>query len=251
MRVHIIQQDEWVEPGEISAWIERHGYEASYTKCWKYEKVPETVDADFLVILGGWQSPQTTPEECDYYDAAAEKQLIQQYVDAGKLVLGVCLGAQLLGEALGAPYSHSPEREIGPVPVKLTEAGRKDPLFKDFPDTFLAGEWHNDMPGLTPESVIIAESEGCPRQIVRYQKGVYGFQTHMEFTHEIMEKGIEDAGEGLEKSRRPEDRFVQTIEELLAFDYAEMNALLSGFLDNLVKETGIISKRAPTGYFLS
>jgi hypothetical protein len=73
----------------------------------------------------------------------------------------------------------------------------------------------------------------------------------MEFTHEIMEKGIEDAGEGLEKSRRPEERFVQTIEELLAFDYAEMNALLSGFLDNLVKETGIISKRAPTGYFLS
>ena len=166
-------------------------------------------------------------------------------------MIGVCLGAQLVGEALGAAYSHSPEREIGPVKAALTKAGRADPFFASFPDVFLAGEWHNDMPGLTEDSVIIAESEGCPRQIVRYGKYVYGFQTHMEFTHEIMEKGIEDAGEGLEKSRRPEERFVQTIEELLAFDYAEMNALLSGFLDNLVKEAGIISKRAPTGYFLS
>lgn len=86
-------------------------------------------------------------------------------------MIGVCLGAQLVGEALGAAYSHSPEREIGPVKAALTEAGRADPFFASFPDVFLAGEWHNDMPGLTEDSVIIAESEGCPRQIVRYGMG--------------------------------------------------------------------------------
>lgn len=236
MRVHIIQQDEWVEAGEIGAWIDRHKYEASYTRCWKYEKLPEDVDADFLVVLGGWQCPQTTLEECDYFDGAAQKKLIRDYVDAKKMVLGVCLGAQLVGEALGAPYLHSPEREIGPVPVRLTEEGKKDPLFKDFPDTFLAGEWHNDMPGLTPDSAVLAESEGCPRQIVRYAKSVYGFQTHMEFTHDIMKNGIRDAAEDLEKKHNEENRFVQSIDELLAFDYTEMNALLSRFLDALAEQ---------------
>ncbi len=46
------------------------------------------------------------------------------------------------------------------------------------------------MPGLTDNSVIIAESDGCPRQIVRCGKYVYGFQTHMEFTHEIIAAGL-------------------------------------------------------------
>ena len=238
MKIHIIQQDEWVEPGEIGSWIDRHGYEAALTRCWKYEKVPENADADLLVVLGGWQCPQTTPEECAYFDARAEKDLIRKYAESGKPVLGVCLGAQLVGEALGASYMHSPEREIGAVPVWLTEAGRKDPLFRDFPDRFPAAEWHNDMPGLTPESVVIAQSEGCPRQIVRYGTGVYGFQAHMEFTREIIEKGLADEGESLERSRRPEERFVQSAQDLLDFDYASMNTLFSRFLDALAEENG-------------
>jgi len=229
MKIHFIQQDPWVLPGEYFSWAERNCHEISYTRCWLFESVPDTVNADMLVILGGWQCPATTKEECAYFDAAQEKRLIREYTDAGKIVIGVCLGAQLVGEALGAAYSHSPEREIGPVKAALTEAGRADPFFASFPDVFLAGEWHNDMPGLTEDSVIIAESEGCPRQIVRYGKYVYGFQTHMEFTHGIIAEGIKEAGESLKTG----GRFVQSKEQLLAFDYAEMNALLSAFLDRI------------------
>ena len=232
MKVHFIQQDSWVLPGEYLAWAERHGYDVAVTKCWEYETVPESAEADLLVVLGGCQCPATTKEECGYFDAEREKALIRSYVEAGKMVVGVCLGAQLLGEALGAPYTHSPEREIGPVKARLTPEGKSDPFFASFGDVFLAGEWHNDMPGLTEDSVIIAESDGCPRQIVRYGKYVYGFQTHMEFTHEIVAAGIEDAGGRLNCT----GRFVQTEEQLLAFDYSEMNALLSSFLDAMVEE---------------
>ena len=165
MKVHFIQQDEWVEPGEYLAWAERHGCEVSFTKCWQFEPVPETVDADFLIVLGGWQCPATTKAECGYYDAEAEERLIRRCVESGKVVVGACLGAQLLGDAMGANFAHSPEREVGPVKARLTAAGRADPLFAAFPDTFLAGAWHNDMPGLTEDSVVIAESDGCPRQI--------------------------------------------------------------------------------------
>ncbi len=146
----------------------------------------------------------------------------------GKIfVIGSCLGAQLIGQALGAPYGHSPEREIGTVEARLTEEGRKDPFFEHFPDVFEAGEWHNDMPGLTADTAVLAESDGCPRQIVRYGKYVYGFQTHMEFTREIVAAGIEDVGGEI----RVTGPYVKTREELMADDYAAMNRLLSGFLD--------------------
>ena len=59
MRIHFIQQDSWVEPGEYLAWAKRHGYETSFTKCWQYESIPESVDADMLVVLGGYQCPVT------------------------------------------------------------------------------------------------------------------------------------------------------------------------------------------------
>ena len=232
MRIHFIQQDAWVKPGEYLAWADRHGCETSFTRCWQYDFVPENIEADMLVVLGGYQCPATTKEECDYFDAAAEKKLIRRCIDCGMIVIGVCLGAQLVSEAVGAAYSHSPEREVGTVEAKLTKAGRADPFFAHFPETFLAGEWHNDMPGLTEASTIIASSDGCPRQIVRYGKYVYGFQTHMEFTHDIIEAGIKEACESLKSG----GKYVQTPEQLLKIDFTEMNALLAHFLDAITEE---------------
>ena len=231
-KVHFIQQDEWVRPGEFLCWAERHCLEVSYTRCWLYEEIPADADADFLIVLGGYQNPAMTKEECGYFDSAAEQELIRKYVKSGRAVVGVCLGAQLLGEAMGASYGHSPEKEIGPVKAWLTEAGREDPFFREFPDVFDAGEWHNDMPGLSADSVILAASEGCPRQIMRFGKYAYGFQTHMEFTHDIIADGIRDAGGEIKEK----GRFVQSAGELLAFDYTEMNRLLSKFLDALMED---------------
>ena len=241
MKVHFIQQDPWVTPGEYLCWAERNGWDVTCTRCWQREAVPEAAEADLLVVLGGHQNPATTREACDYFDAAAERALIQKYVGAGRMVVGVCLGAQLVGEALGAPYAHSPEPEIGPVRARLTEAGRADPFLGAFPDAFDAGEWHNDMPGLTPDAAILAESDGCPRQIVRYGRYVYGFQTHMEFTREIIAAGIEDVGGTI----RRRGRFIQTAEALLAYDYTGMNRLLSAFLDAMAAD--YMSRRAGGG----
>ena len=232
MNILFLQHDSWVLPGEYLAWAKRHEYRISIIKCWQYDPIPENADADMLVVLGGYQCPATTKAECGYFDAEGEKALIRKYAEAGRIVVGVCLGAQLVGEALGAAYSHSPEREVGPVEARLTGAGRADPFFAAFPDTFPAGEWHNDMPGLTEDSIVIAESDGCPRQIVRYGKYIYGFQTHMEFTREIIAACIEAEGTGLENG----GRFVQTKEQLLSYDYTEMNSMLAGFLDAMVED---------------
>ena len=232
MKVHFIQQDPWVTPGEYLSWAQRNGCEVAYTRCWRHEAVPLRADADLLVVLGGHQNPAMTRAECDYFDAAGECALIREYIRVGRMVVGVCLGAQLVGEALGAAYAHSPEREIGTVTARPTEAGRADPFLKAFPDSFDAGEWHNDMPGLTPNAAVLAGSDGCPRQIVRYGRYVYGFQTHMEFTPEIIAAGIEDAGGEI----RQQGRFIRSAAELLACDYTGMNRLLSSFLDAMAAD---------------
>lgn len=228
MKIHFIQQEPWVEGGAYLAWAQRRGHEISFTRCWEFEPIPDTVDADGLIVLGGSQCPATTKAECPFYDAEAEKRLIRRYVDGGKFVVGACLGAQLLGEAMGATYDHSPHREVGPTSIRLTAEGRKDPLFAAFPDTFKGGEWHNDMPGLTEDCAVIAESDGCPRQIVRYGDLAYGFQAHMEFTREIVEAGLRDTGDDLGNGP-----YIQTPEDIRSFDYTEMNDLLCAFLDAL------------------
>ena len=232
LKVHFIQQDSWVEPGEYLSWALRNDCEVSYTRCWLMEEVPQDVRADLLVVLGGWQCPSTTKEECSYFDSEAEQDLIRKYVSAGRAVVGVCLGAQLVGNALGATWGRSPECEIGPVRARLTESGRKDPFLKAFPEEFDAGEWHNDMPGVNDDCAVLAESEGCPRQIVRYGRYVYAFQTHMEFTHDIVAAGLEDVS-GAPKGK---GRFVQTAEEMLAYDYTDMNRMLSTFLDAMMQD---------------
>lgn len=158
--------------------------------------------------------------------------LIAECVRAQKAVLGVCLGSQLIGEALGAKFGHSPEKEIGKFPIMLTEEGLVNRKFSHFGHSLEVGHWHNDMPGLTPDAKILAYSEGCPRQIVEYSNLVYGFQCHMEFTPEVVELLIQAAEQELPLLAG--HRFVQQPEILREHDFRDMNHKLCLFLDGLM-----------------
>ena len=184
--------------------------------------------------MGGPQSPSTTLAECAHFDAAAEKALINKCVNAGCAVIGICLGSQLIGEALGARFDHSPEIEIGKFPIRLTQDGLNNDKFAHFGSSLEVGHWHNDMPGLTPEAKIIAYSEGCPRQIVEYSKLVYGFQCHMEFNKDVVELLIASSDPALEVLSN--HKFVQQADALRQNDYSDMNENLFVFLDKLSAE---------------
>ncbi|TJY37779.1 glutamine amidotransferase-related protein [Pontimicrobium aquaticum] len=155
-------------------------------------------------------------------------------LDTGKAVLGVCLGAQLIGEALGAPFEKSPNPEIGVFPIIKTEEGKQNEKFSHFPEKVLVGHWHNDMPGLTNNSKIIAFSDGCPRQIVEYSELVYGFQCHLEFNNESIEPLISHSTEALKLLEGK--KYVQSSKQLLENDYKEMNNVLFIFLDKLTSQ---------------
>lgn len=234
MHIHFIQHEVFEAPGAYLDWARERNYKVSFSKVYEgSELLRQGDDIDLLIVLGGPQCPDTTKAECKHFDAKAEVSVVKKAIDKGKAVVGVCLGSQLIGEAYGAKYSHSPEKEIGVFPIRLTEDGLKDEKISHFGSILKVGHWHNDMPGLTTDSKVLAFSEGCPRQIVSYSKIVYGFQCHMEITKEVAELLIRADAEILKNNSKY--KFVQTPEDIRDYDYQEMNNKLKIFLDKLIE----------------
>lgn len=234
MNIHFVVHESFEAPGAFETWANNRGYKTIYSRVYAHEPLPQSVETiDLLVVLGGPQSPATTKEECPHFDAVAERTLIEECIAAQKAVVGVCLGSQLIGEALGATYEQSPEKEIGKFPITLTPEGKANDKFAHFGNTLDVGHWHNDMPGLTENAKIVAYSEGCPRQIVEYSNLVYGFQCHMEFTPAVIDLLI--AASESELATLTNHRFVQQPGALRANNYDAMNQKLFGFLDKLME----------------
>lgn len=226
MKILCLTHADFEGPGIIEAWAQQHQYDFKICRPYQGDNCLKPIDFDFLVIMGGPQSPISIDQSPYLKD---EILLIQQAVAKNKIILGFCLGAQLIGEALGAKTSRSPFKEIGVFPINLTTSGKEDPLFLDFPSSFPVIHWHNDMPGETKESVLLASSEGCPKQILRYSPYIYGFQCHLEIT----KAGIQDLIEACHGDLKP-SQFVQTTEELLKQNYSPINSFMIKILDRLV-----------------
>ena len=236
MNIHFILHETFEVPGAYLKWAQERGHNVTSTKVYEEEKLPETVGGiDFLIVMGGPQSPDENRQAFPYYDPKAEIKLIQKAIDADIYIVGVCLGAQLLSVAYGGKYEHSPEREIGVFPINLTEAGLADDHIKDFGSTLDTGHWHGDMPGLSDNAVVMATSKGCPRQIVRFSPKHYAFQAHLEFDPEAIDLLIAADGEEHLRQQNQELPFVQTPEQLRANDYSQMNKKLFAFLDSLTQ----------------
>ena len=234
MRVHFVLHETFELPGAYLKWAQERDHQVTTTKVYEKELLPKTIDGiDFLIVMGGPQSPDEDRENFPYYDPKAEIELIQKAMKADCYIVGVCLGAQLLSVAYGAEYEHSPEREIGVYPITFTEAGLKDEHVKVLGPTLNTGHWHGDMPGLTEDAIVLATSRGCPRQIIRFSPKHYAFQAHLEFDPEAVELLIAADGEEVLEEQSKKLTYVQKPEVIRAYDYQEMNAKLYAFLDSL------------------
>ncbi len=227
MRIHYVQHASFEKVGVIERWAQDRGYSLRGTHVYAGDRLPEVDEFDFLIVMGGPQSPS----EVDKYPyLKSEMELISTSIKAGKIVLGFCLGAQLIAEALGAKTEKSPEKEIGVYPIDLIAAGREDPLFVGFECKFDVIHWHNDMPGLPKGAELLARSAGCPRQGFRYGDRVYGFQFHMEITPEVANDLVANCPEDITPGN-----FVQTAETFLAHDFKPINEGMIQILDRLVR----------------
>ena len=108
-----------------------------------------------------------------------EWRYLKEIVESGKPCLGVCCGGQMLARLLGAEVVSSPSKEVGGYEVRLTEAGRRDPLFKGFPETFPVYHWHTDMFKVPPGGEQLVEGDPCPIQAYGW-RNVRGVIFHLE-----------------------------------------------------------------------
>lgn len=225
-------------PGIIESWAKEKGFSQKFASPYMGEKLPPLSSFDMLIAMGGPQSPLEL-EKVPYL--RQEIELIQAALKAGKPVLGFCLGAQLLGEALGAHTERSPHKEVGVFPIALTHDGLNDPLLAGMPKEFEVTHWHNDMPGLTKDAKVLAKSAGCPRQIVRYSPSAYGFQCHPEITKQVAEGLVQMCPNDFTSSK-----YVQSPKELLNQDFPAINQKMARMLDNFLFMLKKIPKMAPT-----
>lgn len=187
MRFHYIQHVPFEDAANIGLWAREKGFTVTCTRLYEGEPLPNVSDIDWLAIMGG---PMNVYEYDRYPWLKLEKAWLKQVIDADKRVLGICLGAQLIADVLGAPVTRNEHTEIGWFPVTLTEAGRKESLLSGLPSTFEAFHWHGDTFAIPPGSRLLASSEACVNQAFQYRDRVLALQCHLDYSQASIEAMI-------------------------------------------------------------
>ncbi len=129
------------------------------------------------ILIGG--TPISVYEARQHPFLSLESRFVAAAVARDVPCLGICAGAQLLAQILGAHVRRNPAGEIGGYQVRLTEAGARDPLFCRFPERFPVFQWHGDTFDVPEGGVLLALGELCHNQAFRSGK-VVGLQFHLE-----------------------------------------------------------------------
>lgn len=230
MRLHYLQHVPFENPGSILIWAKEKDYVITNTQLYKNDPFPQQQDFDWLVVMGG---PMNIYDEGNYPWLADEKVFIRESIASGKVIIGLCLGGQLIADVIGGKVTQNSYKEIGWFPVRLSEEARSSPLFSFFPQQPVVFQWHGDTFSVLPEDAkCIAENDACKHQAFIYKKRVFGFQYHLENTSAIINGLVENC----RKEMIP-DIYVQTPEELLAHpEYIEQdNKWMNMFLTQLEK----------------
>ncbi|HXH50659.1 MAG TPA: type 1 glutamine amidotransferase [Terriglobia bacterium] len=227
MRIHIIQHVAFEGPGAIAEWAREREHSISVTEQFGRGKLPAVDDLDFLVIMGG---PMSAIDDAKFNWLTGEKQLIAEALREEKAILGVCLGAQLLAQVLGARVYPNREKEIGWFPVRLTLAAERSRFFSGLPARMTVLHWHGETFDLPQGAVLLAESDLCRNQAFEIDGRVLGLQFHLEVQPQGLERLIENSAADL--SRGPT---VQTAEDMRAsIDLAQtLRPALYTILDRL------------------
>lgn len=209
MRAHSLQHVWFEDLANVEPWLRRNGHSVTKTQLWNLERLPTPDEFDWLIVMGG---PMNIYEENKYNWLVSEKALIRSAIDHGKLVLGICLGAQLIADVLGGRVYKNEHKEIGWHSVKLTAEAKDSPVFKSLPPEFVAFHWHGDTFHLPPGCRQMAQSEGCQNQAFEFDNGrVIGLQFHLESSSASVNRLIQNCGEDL-----TDGRYVQKADEILS-----------------------------------
>ena len=197
------------------------------------EAIPDLGAYSALLVMGG---PMDVWQEDEYPWLKEEKAAIREAVRERSMpYLGVCLGHQLLADALGGQVGPMAESEVGILDVELTAEGRNDALFAGIETTCSALQWHGAQVSALPESsVLLARSQVCPIQAFRTGASAWGLQYHIELTADT----VGEWGEVAEYASALESTFgadgLQTLRRDAAAHMPDFNARSATLMNNFV-----------------
>lgn len=156
---------------------------------------------DLLIVMGG---PMSVNDSNTWI--AEETEFIKSALVAGTPVIGVCLGSQFMAKALGVTVRPGQALEIGMTPIRLTDEGKRDPVFGLGPDTLQVFEWHGEVFDLPKDCVALAGSEIAPLQAFRFGDRAYGLLFHLEMEEGGIESLCRECASDLEKAQLTEQQ---------------------------------------------
>ncbi len=194
MRVHYLQHVPFENAANLGKWAEENGHSLTKTEISEGEPFPDINGIDMLAVMGGLMNVY---QYRDYPWLKDEKVFIEKAIKKGIKVIGICLGAQLIADVLGARVTQNPYVEIGWHEVTLNNAGTSSNMLRDFPKTFTAFHWHGDTFEIPAGATHLASSRACKNQAFQYNENVIGLQFHFEYSQESIEKMLDNCSNEL------------------------------------------------------
>jgi GMP synthase-like glutamine amidotransferase len=227
MRIRCLQHVPFEGPAHLAAIARDRGAGLSCTKLYDGEPIPGPEAFDLLAVMGG---PMGAYDDAKYPWLTGEKLLIERSIKEGKRILGICLGAQLIADVMGARVYRNQFREIGWLPVRRVAGAEACVIGQSLPDSFVAFHWHGDTFDIPGGAVRIAESDACKNQGFVWEDRVAVLQFHLEATPESVAALLENCGDELDGSE-----FVQGRDAILDTSHMdECNRLFGRIVDELM-----------------
>ncbi|MFZ1467369.1 MAG: type 1 glutamine amidotransferase [Paracoccaceae bacterium] len=198
------------------------------------DSIPDLSGFDLLVVMGG---PMDVWEGDKHPWLAPEMAAIHTWVrDLDRPYLGICLGHQLLAQALGGKTGMMAAPEVGVTATQLTDAGRQDRLFAGFTPEVQAFQWHGAEVQAVPEGgVVLAGNAACQIQAMRVGRRAWGIQFHVEMTPSTVAEwtAVPEYAASMEKALGAER--ARGLEAELAGHLPEFAAMARRINDNLFR----------------
>ncbi|MEI9900065.1 MAG: type 1 glutamine amidotransferase [Hyphomicrobium sp.] len=180
-RVVILQHSADCHPGTFAGHLAADGITPTVVKLDQGEPLPNLDLFDILMVMGG---PMNVWDEASFPWLKDEKAAIRTWVvEHDKPFLGICLGHQLLADALGGEVGPARVGEINLLEIALNEHGVSHPLYSGFGKTKRGLQWHGaEVKALPPGAVVLASTSDCPIAAFAYGSSAFGLQYHVEAT---------------------------------------------------------------------